>query len=110
MLLLWWCVLKTLHFGLKKLHNYNHSLFYREKEGVRVIPKVSIAMCTYNGERFIREQLDSIVSQSFYNFELVIVDDCSSDSTVSIIKEYMQKDERIKFFQNEKNLGFVKNF
>ena len=71
---------------------------------------VSVAMCTYNGERFIKEQIDSILSQSYSNFELVIVDDGSKDNTVDIIKNYQLNDKRIKFLQNEKNLGFVKNF
>jgi glycosyltransferase involved in cell wall biosynthesis len=71
---------------------------------------VSIAMCTYNGDRFIKEQLDSILNQTYKNLEIIITDDCSSDNTVKIIKEYMQKDDRIKFFQNEQNMGFVKNF
>ncbi|MDX4062482.1 glycosyltransferase family 2 protein [Aliarcobacter skirrowii] len=71
---------------------------------------VSIAMCTYNGSKFIKEQLDSILEQSYNNFELIIVDDMSKDDTVDIINKYMQKDTRIKFFQNQKNLGFLKNF
>lgn len=71
---------------------------------------VSIAMCTYNGDRFIREQIDSILSQTYSNIEIVIVDDGSKDNTLSIINEYLKNDNRIKFFQNKKNLGFVKNF
>ncbi|MDX4036584.1 glycosyltransferase family 2 protein, partial [Aliarcobacter skirrowii] len=71
---------------------------------------VSIAMCTYNGSRFIKEQLDSILNQTYKNIELVIVDDGSKDNTIDIINQYVQKDNRIKVFQNEKNLGFVKNF
>ncbi len=71
---------------------------------------ISIAMCTYNGDRFIKEQLDSILKQTYKNLEIIICDDCSSDNTINIIKEYMKNDNRIKFFQNEKNMGFVKNF
>ncbi len=71
---------------------------------------ISIAMCSYNGERFIKEQIDSIITQTYKNFELIIVDDCSKDNTINIIKDYQLKDNRIKLFQNEKNLGFVKNF
>lgn len=69
---------------------------------------ISIAMCTYNGEKFIKEQLDSILDQTYKNIEIIIVDDVSNDTTVEIIQNY--KDNRIKFFKNEKNLGFVKNF
>lgn len=71
---------------------------------------ISIAMCSYNGERFIKEQIDSILEQTYMNFELIIVDDGSKDNTIKIIKEYQSKDSRVKLFQNEKNLGFVKNF
>lgn len=72
--------------------------------------KISIALATYNGERFLREQLDSIFTQSISDFELVICDDCSTDSTFQIISEYQKKDARIKVFQNETNLGFKRNF
>jgi glycosyltransferase involved in cell wall biosynthesis len=75
-----------------------------------MMEKISIAMATYNGEKFLREQLDSILVQSWTNFELIICDDCSTDKTTEIIAEYQKKDARIKFFQNTVNLGFKKNF
>lgn len=71
---------------------------------------ISIAMAAYNGEKYLREQLDSILRQTVQDFELVICDDCSTDGTVRILEEYMQKDSRIKVFVNKENLGFVKNF
>ena len=71
---------------------------------------VSIAMSSYNGERFIKEQIDSILEQSHSNFELIITDDGSSDTTIEIIKNYQKNDTRIKLYQNEVNLGFVQNF
>ena len=71
---------------------------------------VSVAMCTYNGEKYIREQLDSILNQTHTNIELIITDDFSTDGTVEIIKEYSDKDSRISFYKNEKNIGFLKNF
>ena len=71
---------------------------------------ISIAMCTYNGEAYIKEQLDSILKQSYSNLEIIITDDKSSDKTIEIIKEYQRDDERIKFYENEINLGFLKNF
>jgi glycosyltransferase involved in cell wall biosynthesis len=71
---------------------------------------VSIAMATYNGEKYIREQLDSILEQTYQNFELIICDDCSVDLTWIILKKYKERDERIFICQNEKNLGFNKNF
>lgn len=71
---------------------------------------ISIALTTYNGERFLREQLDSIIKQSISDWELIVCDDCSSDSTWQILDDYSQKDNRIKIYRNEKNLGYVKNF
>ncbi len=67
-------------------------------------------MCTYNGERFIKEQIDSILAQTYPHFELLIFDDGSSDNTAKIIQEYQKKHPNIHFKQNEKNLGFLKNF
>ena len=71
---------------------------------------ISIAMTTYNGEKFLHAQLDSILAQTISDWELIICDDCSKDSTVQILKEYSQKDTRIKVYINENNLGFKKNF
>jgi glycosyltransferase involved in cell wall biosynthesis len=77
---------------------------------MREEPLVSIALCTYNGEKYIRQQLDSIINQTYQNLEIVIVDDSSSDDTYNIAGNYAQKDSRIKCFRNEVNLGFNKNF
>lgn len=73
-------------------------------------PLVSIVVATYNGERFLREQLDSIIGQSYSNLEIIIQDDGSSDETCTIINSYAAKDPRIRFFQNEENLGIIQNF
>ncbi len=67
-------------------------------------------MTTYNGEKYLREQLDSIILQSFSDFELIICDDVSDDKTVDILKEYEKKDSRIHVYINQTNLGFLKNF
>lgn len=71
--------------------------------------KVAVIMSTYNGERFIREQLDSILNQSYKNIELIVRDDGSKDKTVEIVKEYQEKHKNIKLHQGQ-NLGFVKSF
>lgn len=71
---------------------------------------VSIALCTYNGERFISQQIDSIVNQSYKDFELIIVDDGSTDRTIKIIKNFQKKYTNIFLYQNSLNLGFIKNF
>lgn len=71
---------------------------------------VSVVMATYNGERFLKEQLDSILNQTYANIEVIAIDDASSDRTVSILKQYAEKDDRIKVTVNELNLGYTKNF
>lgn len=69
---------------------------------------VSIALATYNGERFLKEQLDSILEQSYTDIEIIACDDCSTDSTPQILEDYQKKDSRLKVYFNEKNLGFKK--
>lgn len=67
-------------------------------------------MATYNGESYIRKQIDSILTQSIQDIELVICDDCSTDETWDILKDYASKDNRVKIFRNKANLGFKRNF
>jgi glycosyltransferase involved in cell wall biosynthesis len=71
--------------------------------------KISVAMATYNGHKYIKAQLDSIFSQTLLPDEIIVCDDCSTDNTVDILKEYKNK-SRLKYFVNDHNLGFVKNF
>jgi glycosyltransferase involved in cell wall biosynthesis len=73
-------------------------------------PLVSIAMCTYNGERFLREQLDSLVQQDYRPLEIQIFDDRSTDRTYEILKEYETEYDFIHAHKNETNLGFIRNF
>ena len=71
---------------------------------------VSVVMCTYNGAKYLREQLDSIISQTYPIYELIIQDDCSSDETMAIVQEYAKDHPIIKLFVNESNLGYNRNF
>lgn len=71
---------------------------------------ISIAMATYNGEKYLREQIDSILNQTIQDFELIVCDDCSTDTTWNILLDYQVQDKRIKCYRNEENLGFKKNF
>lgn len=74
-------------------------------------PKLCILLASYNGEKYIKEQLDSIINQTYKNWELIIRDDGSKDETVTILNKYEKKDERIKILRDDKgNLGFLKNF
>lgn len=71
---------------------------------------VSVVMCTYNGEKFIREQLDSIINQTYPISELIIQDDKSVDNTIGIIQEYANKYTFIKLYVNKVQLGVSRNF
>ena len=67
------------------------------------MPKISIILPTYNGQLYIREAIESVIKQIFKDWELIIVDDCSSDNTLDIIKEYEKLDSRIRVIHNEVN-------
>lgn len=70
--------------------------------------KISVCMATYNGEKYIKEQLDSILCQIVENDEVIISDDSSTDNTVEIINAF--NDDRIKIYKNEKEKGYTRNF
>ena len=69
---------------------------------------IDILLPTYNGEKYLREQLDSILNQTYKNIRLIISDDCSKDSTPKILEEYRNKDERIELYLQKENMGVVK--
>lgn len=71
---------------------------------------VSVVMCTYNGAKYLREQLDSILNQTYPIYELIVQDDCSTDETVDIVKEYFLKYDFIKIHQNTQQKGITQNF
>jgi glycosyltransferase involved in cell wall biosynthesis len=66
---------------------------------------VSIITPTYNSEKFITETIESVINQSYTNWEMLITDDCSNDNTIDIVKFYQSKDSRIKIFQLKNNSG-----
>lgn len=72
--------------------------------------KIDILLATYNGEKFVKEQIESILNQTYENFNLIISDDASTDNTLNILEEYEKKDTRIKVFKKEKNKGLIDNF
>jgi glycosyltransferase involved in cell wall biosynthesis len=68
-------------------------------------PLVSMGLPVYNGERYIRQAIDSLIAQDYENFELIISDNASTDSTKDICEEYARNDKRIKYSRNTANLG-----
>jgi glycosyltransferase involved in cell wall biosynthesis len=73
-------------------------------------PLVSVVLGTYNGEVYLEEQLRSVLSQTYPFFEIIAIDDGSTDRTVALLKEYAARDSRIRVVINERNLGFIRNF
>ena len=73
-------------------------------------PKVSIGMPVYNGEKYIKQAIDSVLTQTFTDFEFIISDNASTDQTENICREYGKKDARIKFIRQESNRGPSFNF
>jgi glycosyltransferase involved in cell wall biosynthesis len=74
------------------------------------LPRLSIGLPVYNGERYLRFTLDSLVNQTFRDFELIISDNASTDGTKAICQEYAARDPRIRYYRNHENIGAAKNF
>ena len=66
---------------------------------------ISIITPAYNAEKFIGSTIESVLSQTYQNWEMLIVDDCSFDNTVKVVEEYCNMDSRIKLFRHTENLG-----
>lgn len=73
-------------------------------------PVVSVGLPVYNGEKYLREAIESILAQSFEDFEFIIADNASIDRTEEICRRYAAQDSRIRYYRNEKNLGGALNF
>lgn len=72
---------------------------------------IDILVATYNGEKYLKEQLDSLINQTYKNIRILISDDCSNDKTRDILNEYKKKDKRIILYLHDKNFGnYIKNF
>jgi glycosyltransferase involved in cell wall biosynthesis len=72
--------------------------------------RVSIGLPVFNGEKYLAEALDSILAQTFADFELIISDNASTDRTPEICRAYTARDSRVRYFRNETNLGAARNF
>jgi glycosyltransferase involved in cell wall biosynthesis len=73
------------------------------------IPKVSVLMSVYNGSQYLRESIESILNQTFTDFEFIIINDCSTDNTWEILNEYAIQDQRLVLISNPENLGLTKS-
>ncbi|QTE85278.1 glycosyltransferase family 2 protein [Shewanella algae] len=73
-------------------------------------PLVSVCIAVYNAEKFIKEAIMSVVNQTYENLEILILDDSSTDSTLTVLEELMQLDNRIVVYKNEHNLGYLRSF
>ncbi|NJR68855.1 MAG: glycosyltransferase family 2 protein [Synechococcales cyanobacterium CRU_2_2] len=73
------------------------------------LPLVTVGLAVYNGENFIREAIDSILGQTFRDFELIITDNASTDSTQRICEAYAAQDARVRYVRNPENLGCTQN-
>lgn len=73
-------------------------------------PLISICIPTFNGSQYIEKCIESCLAQSYRNIEIIVCDDCSSDSLLNVLNPYLKKDCRITLYQNEKNLGLVGNW
>ncbi len=74
-----------------------------------IMPKISVCLLTYNRAKYLPQTLDTIIAQSFRDFELIISDNCSTDNTQQVCLRYAKKDARIKYRRNERNLGMTGN-
>jgi glycosyltransferase involved in cell wall biosynthesis len=74
------------------------------------LPLISIALCVYNGERYLSQQLNTLVIQTYPHIEIVAVDDCSNDRSREILKDFSARYSFIRVYENQSNLGYVKNF
>lgn len=73
-------------------------------------PRLSVCIPSYNSARFLPATIESVLGQTFADFELLIIDDCSTDGTAEIAARYAAQDKRIRFLVNERNLGMVENW
>jgi glycosyltransferase involved in cell wall biosynthesis len=73
-------------------------------------PRLSIGLPVFNGEKYLAEAIDSILGQTFSDFELIICDNASTDNTQDICQAYSERDGRIRYFRNQENIGAVQNW
>src|SRR6187401_3712053 len=82
---------------------------YREREN-SAPPRLSVGLPVYNGQRFLRAALESILAQTFGDFELIVCDNASTDATEAICREYAARDPRVRYFRHPTNIGPAANY
>ena len=73
------------------------------------VPRLSIGLPVYNGEKFLAESIESLLGQSYEDFELIISDNASTDGTADICRRYAQQDPRIRYIRQQQNIGSAPN-
>jgi glycosyltransferase involved in cell wall biosynthesis len=76
---------------------------------LRAVPRLSIGLPVYNGEQFLSEALDSLLGQSYEDFELIVSDNASTDGTADICRRYAEQDSRIRYIRQSRNIGLIAN-
>ncbi len=86
-------------------------VFEKVRKVIHKSPAVAVVLATFNGERYLKRQLDSLLSQTYGNFKICISDDCSSDDTLKIVRSYKERfPDKVFYTVNAQNVGYVKNF
>jgi glycosyltransferase involved in cell wall biosynthesis len=80
------------------------------EERAMIAPRISVCIPSYNSATFLPATIESVLCQKFADFELLIIDDCSTDGTAAVAASYAARDKRIRFLANERNLGMVENW
>jgi glycosyltransferase involved in cell wall biosynthesis len=82
----------------------------REATAVEKAPRITVGIPVYNGEKYLRVALDALLKQTLKDFEIIICDNASTDSTQAICQEYAARDKRIRYYRNAQNIGALGNF
>jgi hypothetical protein len=97
-------------FDLFAVRSVNYTLEHDSPSLPNMTPHVSIGLPVYNGQRYLREAIESILGQSFGDFELIICDNASTDATPEICVEFEQQDGRVRYNRNKENIGAAANY
>lgn len=91
------------------MHNLQTNRMITSSGHTLEAPKVSICIPVFNGEKYIREAVDSACEQEYSDFEIIIVDNCSTDGTAAIVEDIASQCEKVRFFKNKSNIGLAGN-